>query len=258
MYNRLFTKILDSSIWLESDATRIVWITLLAAMDEDGYAPFSAKENLARRANVKMDALEKAITILNRPTSTFRRRRWAQGESRRRLVLLKAPYYRTLLTRRSLGKPSHESRNRDSAVTPKTLQSVTDDTVTNVTHSEQSRAEHSTDSSNEESTAPPALVPTAEDIFNAYPLKKERPQAIAAIKFAIKHYGAAFLLERTVAYAKARNGDMEFVPYPQKWFKREGFNDDPMTWKPKSNERQPEKERAPTGEAYRIYQPQRP
>jgi hypothetical protein len=41
MYNRLFTKILDSSIWLEADTTRIVWITMLASMDEDGFAPFS-------------------------------------------------------------------------------------------------------------------------------------------------------------------------------------------------------------------------
>ena len=102
MYNRLFTKILDSSIWLESDATRIVWITLLAAMDEDGYAPFSAKENLARRANVKMDALEKAITILEspdkyNPDDEFEGRRIEKVQGG--WLILKAPYYRTLLSR---------------------------------------------------------------------------------------------------------------------------------------------------------------
>ena len=37
MYNKLFTKILDSTIWLESDATRLVWITFIAIMDEDGF-----------------------------------------------------------------------------------------------------------------------------------------------------------------------------------------------------------------------------
>ena len=42
MYNKLFTKILDSSIWLESDGTRIVWMTLLAAMDQDGFAQFAS------------------------------------------------------------------------------------------------------------------------------------------------------------------------------------------------------------------------
>ncbi len=82
-------------------------------------------------------------------------------------------------------------------------------------------------------SAPPALVPTVEDIYQAYPLKKERPQALKAIREATKRYGAAFLLERTLAYARARGGVMEFVPYPQKWFRREGFNDDPATWPPR-------------------------
>ena len=67
MYNKLFTKILDSSIWLESDSTRIVWITLLAAMDRDGIATFSSIRNLARRANVTLQAAEEAVCVLEAP-----------------------------------------------------------------------------------------------------------------------------------------------------------------------------------------------
>lgn len=67
MYNRLFTKILDSSIWLEPDSTRIVWITLLAAMNEDGYAHFSALENLASRAHVSKAKAQKAIDKFESP-----------------------------------------------------------------------------------------------------------------------------------------------------------------------------------------------
>jgi hypothetical protein len=52
VYNRLFTKILDSSIWLEDHATVRVWITLLASKDQDHFAKFSAIGNLARRAAV--------------------------------------------------------------------------------------------------------------------------------------------------------------------------------------------------------------
>ena len=55
MYNKLFTKILDSSIWLESSPTRIVWITFLAAMDEEGFAPFVAIGNVANRARVSLE-----------------------------------------------------------------------------------------------------------------------------------------------------------------------------------------------------------
>jgi len=67
MYNKLFGKILDSSIWLEPVSTRIVWITLLAAMDEDGYAHFSALENLAARARVTVEEAEQAVKCFMAP-----------------------------------------------------------------------------------------------------------------------------------------------------------------------------------------------
>jgi hypothetical protein len=61
MYNKLFSKILDSSIWLEPDPVRLVWITLLAAMDQDGYAHFSALQNLADRAKVSLQDTHLAV-----------------------------------------------------------------------------------------------------------------------------------------------------------------------------------------------------
>ena len=67
MYNKIFHKILDSSIWLEPTPTRIVWITLLAAMDQDGYAHFSALENLAGRARVTVDEAKAAVECFLAP-----------------------------------------------------------------------------------------------------------------------------------------------------------------------------------------------
>ena len=67
MYNRLFTKILDSSIWLEPLPTRVVWITLLAAMDEDGFAAFACAANVARRAGVDLADAEAALDCLMAP-----------------------------------------------------------------------------------------------------------------------------------------------------------------------------------------------
>lgn len=64
MYNKLFAKILDSSIWLESDTTRIVWFTLLAAMDQDGFALFASPKNLAHRARVSLESTEEALRCL--------------------------------------------------------------------------------------------------------------------------------------------------------------------------------------------------
>lgn len=67
MYNKLFTKILDSSIWLEPTSTRIVWVTLLAAMDSDGYAHFSSIRNLAIRARVTDEEADAAIQCFLSP-----------------------------------------------------------------------------------------------------------------------------------------------------------------------------------------------
>lgn len=67
MYNKLFAKILDSSIWLEPTTTRICWITILAAMDEDGYAHFSAIENLALRARVTVEEASAAVECFLAP-----------------------------------------------------------------------------------------------------------------------------------------------------------------------------------------------
>ena len=67
MYNKLFTKILDSTIWLESDATRLVWITFLAAMDEDGFVALSSVGNVAARARVPIEAAEAAVAALEAP-----------------------------------------------------------------------------------------------------------------------------------------------------------------------------------------------
>lgn len=67
MYNKLFAKILDSSIWLEPTPIRIVWVTLIAAMDQDGYAHFSAIGNLAARARVSVEDAQKAVECFIAP-----------------------------------------------------------------------------------------------------------------------------------------------------------------------------------------------
>ena len=67
MYVKLFSQILDSSIWMESGDTRLVWITLLAAMDQDGFARFASVANLAHRARVPDAACDTAVQVLEAP-----------------------------------------------------------------------------------------------------------------------------------------------------------------------------------------------
>jgi len=102
MYNKIFTKILDSSIWLEPDATRIVWLTCLAAMDETGFAQFAGVPNLAHRANVTLEAALEAVRCLegadvnsSDPDNEGRRLERVPGG----WMVLNAGKYRSLVTR---------------------------------------------------------------------------------------------------------------------------------------------------------------
>jgi hypothetical protein len=102
MYNKLFTKILDSSIWLEPLATRVVWLTFIAAMDEDGFVAFASPANAARRANVTLPEADEAIKVLEGPDSNSS----DSANDGRRIervpggwVVLNAGKYRELVTR---------------------------------------------------------------------------------------------------------------------------------------------------------------
>lgn len=67
MYSKLFEAILDSSIWLKDAGTRLVWLTMLAAKNQDGFVRFATTENVATRARVSIDEANNAIAILEAP-----------------------------------------------------------------------------------------------------------------------------------------------------------------------------------------------
>jgi hypothetical protein len=80
---------------------------------------------------------------------------------------------------------------------------------------------------------------TAEAIYRAYPKKVGKPVALKSIERALKTVAAekihndpaAYLLERTQAYAAARAGaEEQFTCNPSTWFNQSRFNDDPSTW----------------------------
>lgn len=67
MYNKLFTKIVTSSIWLEDNPTRIVWMMFIALMDEDGFVEIASVRNVASTARVKESEAARAIKCLESP-----------------------------------------------------------------------------------------------------------------------------------------------------------------------------------------------
>ena len=66
-FTKLFSEIVTSSIWSEDDKTRIVWVTLLALVDNPkGYVPASIP-GLANAARVSIEDCQKAVTRLESP-----------------------------------------------------------------------------------------------------------------------------------------------------------------------------------------------
>jgi hypothetical protein len=76
---KLYGAILESSVWGESLATRVVWITMLAMSDAQGFVAASS-DGIARRANVPLNATDKAIAQLESPDA---RSRSGEHEGRR-------------------------------------------------------------------------------------------------------------------------------------------------------------------------------
>lgn len=65
-YTKLFSNILDSTIWGESKETRLVWITMLAMKNGDQVVEASIP-GLARRAGVSSDECEQSLKRLLAP-----------------------------------------------------------------------------------------------------------------------------------------------------------------------------------------------
>lgn len=123
MYNKLFTKILDSSIWLQDDQTIRVWITLLASMDEDGFAHFASPMNLAARARVTLEDTARIVAYLEAPDE-FSGNPEHEGRRIERThggwIVLNAKAHRDLVTRREAmarhreRQAAYRDRKRDS------------------------------------------------------------------------------------------------------------------------------------------------
>jgi hypothetical protein len=150
-------------------------------MDEDGFAPFSSVENLARRANVPLEETKKAVDILEAPD---RYNSEDQFEGRRiekvanGWLILKGPFYRTILSR-EVAREQNRLRVADwrakqkKSVTKETLQTITNITPVTCNPSEQSSTE-------QYSTPPTPLKEgsTSKKVKGVKPALKTYPQGL--------------------------------------------------------------------------------
>lgn len=71
----------------------------------------------------------------------------------------------------------------------------------------------------------------AEAIYDSYPRKEGKKDALKAILKAMQKHPYLFLQERTALWARAKAGtELRFIPLPASWFNAERYNDDPEVW----------------------------
>ncbi len=192
MYNKIFTKILDSSIWLETDATRIVWLTFIAAMDENGFTQFACPANVASRARVTLEAAEIAIKILESPDKNS----GDPDHEGRRIekvpggwIVLNAAKYREIVTR-AIGQEKTRERVARFREARRVLQ-VTPVTKCNDTVTKANESVTQSDTDTEADTETP-IVPLAGDNENKLRISTlfRRRQTTPWDKSELKAYGA--------------------------------------------------------------------
>lgn len=225
-YTKLFSSIITSSIWCEDDQTRLVWITLLALADQDGVVDASVV-GLAKVAGVSVEATEEALCKFSEP-DRYSRSKESEG---RRIEEIDGGWRLINHAKYRANRDPEDRKDymRDYMRQRRSVNSVNSrkQSVNSVNSGKpplaQAEAEAEASSTNVEEYI--------SAIYAEYPKKVSKPQALRAIRKALKSTDPEFLLNKTKAYADARDcADPQFTPNPATWFNGERYNDDPRTW----------------------------
>lgn len=245
-YSKLHSSLVNSSLWTEPDAVRLLFITLLAMCDRDGVV-YGSRLGLSRIAHISVDEIEEAWeTLLDADPESSDRMRAPENEGRRieevsgGFRLLNFEYYRGLRN-----DDERREQNREAQARFKAKVSQSKPRKSKVIHDKPQKAHAEAESDTEAEKTPPPIAPpaspgerapkiSAESIYSAYPKKTGKQEALKHIASAMKTTSPQTLLEKTMAYAAVvatwPETDKVFVPDPERWYKKGRWEDDPATW----------------------------
>jgi hypothetical protein len=222
-FTKLVPEIVDSSIWSESSDVRIVWITMLATKDKDGYVRGDARA-ISRKAIVPLDVVEKALELFQTPDPNS----YTPDNDGRRIAKLPGGWL--VLNHEKYRIRDHNEEHAEYVREWRKKRTKTSTSSKCESHVNHTSASVSASASESESDS------EAIAIFEAYPRRVYRPRALKAIKTALQTVAFNDLLEATKAYSLAVRGkDQRFIPHPDKWFEQEGWRDKDC-WEPKTAE----------------------
>ena len=227
-FTKLFSSITESTVWGESHATRIVWITMLAMADRNGLVSASVP-GLANRARVTLEECEHALMRFSEPDrysrtpdNDGRRIEPAEGGWR----LLNHAKYRAMRDednrREYMRDYMAERRKRDKL------------TVNSVSHSKPqlSHAEAEADkpkTSRASRSDRGGLNGAFTAFWDAYPRKKSKGKAEKAwLKIKPDEQLSTAIVsavERAKTSADWQRDGGQFIPYPATWLNAKGWED---------------------------------
>lgn len=255
-YAKMFSNILDSTVWCEDNPTRILWITLLAMADQHGVISCTIP-GLANRAKISLDECKAALAKFMEPDEYS----WSKEEGGRRIreveggwFLINHAKYKEMLSKEdrrqqnAVNQRNFRARNRDyskqtsadrkqqSAMSAHTDTDIDTDinTKSNTTVSE---TDSQPTSDAEDAIRLIALTHPA----NIPPIRKKplEPTGVPvdqlqAIVEACTRDSAKLVLEGTQALALAVSywppERWRFVPNPVKFWRSSEYHKDPAVW----------------------------
>ena len=244
MFAKVFSQIFDSTI-AEDYKVRHIFMDLLVMSDSDGVVD-KTPEAISRIANVPLEYVKAGLQALSQPDPKSR----TKDHDGRRIQLIDVERdwgwrivnfqkYREIrdeearrIANRSY-KRDQRSRARMSASSPDSQPSQPQSSHTEVEVEADSRVK----------AKPPASQ--VEEIYNLYPKKTGKREALKAIIAAIKRVqdgeyknerrteaeAIAGIKGRTDLFARSEAGNRgKFTPHPATWFNRSSYLDDPKEW----------------------------
>jgi hypothetical protein len=217
MYAKLYSTILRSSIWLEDAETRLLWITLLAAADEQGFV-FGSPAGMAHTARISPEAAKAALVKLAAPdpdSSDLSEN--PENEGRRIEVvdggwrLINYSRYRSIRDSEERREQNREAkrRERERAKSAK------------ISRGQPASAKISPSESYSEAESKKEI--SFDDFWSLYPKKVGKPLALKAwAKLDGKTHGIVIEAIRIYRFSP----DRQFIPHPATWLNGRRWEDE--------------------------------
>lgn len=228
MYAKLFSSITESSLWCDTKDVRILFVTMLAKADQNGFVEASLP-GLARVANLTLDETEQALDCLRAPDPYSKN---PANEGRRvadvpgGFAVLNYDDYRSRRNaeeRREYMREYMQQYRKQDEKPRKQRVNKRKQKLTDVNHSKPPLAY--TETETEADTKTQSLF---DSFWSTYPRRIAKANAVKAWQKAIKATDPQTIIDAAAKYATSVNGkERQFVKHPATWLNGGCWDDEP-------------------------------